>query len=122
MKRKIIAGMIGLIILLGISFVGCSSEDVGPTQAVGSSTLTNETSTGSDSSGSISTIVLSSVEGSLLDTSELFSERDLEQSTDLADASYIELKNCEDVVIDEEGVYVLSGKAENVTVIVEADE
>ena len=122
MKRKIIAGMIGLIILLGISFVGCSSEDVGLTQAPKSSTLMNETSTGSDSSGSISTIVLSSVEGSLLDASELFTERDLEQSADLSDASYIELNNGEDVVIDEEGVYVLSGKAENVTVIVEADD
>jgi len=82
----------------------------------------NEMSTGSDSSDSISTIVLPSVEGSLPDTSELFSERDLEQSTDLSDASYIELNNGEDVVINEEGVYVLSGKAENVTVIVEADD
>ena len=71
---------------------------------------------------------LTSVEGSLLNTSELFSERDLEQSADLSDASYIELSNGENVVINEEGVYVLSDTAENVTVtenvtvIVEADD
>ena len=135
MKIKIVAGMIGLLILLGVSLVGCSSEDIAmiqvaesgsediaTVQAAESSTLMNETSTGSDSSGSISTIVLSSVEGSLLDTSELFTERDLEQSADLADGSNIELNNSEDVVIHEEGVYVLSGKVENVTVIVEADD
>lgn len=90
--------------------------------ATGSSTLMNETSTAYDSSGNMSTIVSSSVEGSLLDISELFSERDLEQSPDLADASYIELSNGEDVVISEDGVYVLSGKVENVTVLVEADD
>ena len=91
MKRKIIVGIIGLISLLGVSFVGCSNEDVAMVQAAKSSTLMNETSTGSDSLGSISTIVLSSVEGSLLDASELFSERDLEQSADLAVLSISEM-------------------------------
>jgi hypothetical protein len=122
MKIKIIAGMIGLIILLCMSLVGCSSEDVAIVQAAKGSTLMNETSTGSDSSGSSSTIILSSVEGSLLDTSEMFTERDLEQAADLSDASYIELNNGEDVLISEDGVYVLSGEAENVTVIVESDD
>ena len=122
MKIKIITGMIGLIMLLGVSLAGCSGEDVATVQIQGGSTLVNETSTDSDSSDSISTTVLSSSEDSLLDVSELFTERDLEQSADLSNASYIELDDGEDVVITEEGVYVLSGKVENVTVIVEADD
>ena len=52
----------------------------------------------------------------------MFSDRDLEQSADLSDATYIELSSGEDVTITEEGVYVLSGEAEDTTIIVEADD
>ena len=116
---KLITGMIGLIMLLGLFLVGCSGEDVATVQIQGSSTLLNETSTGSDS---VSTTALSSAEDSLLDTSGLFTERDLKQSADLSEASYIELINGDDVVITEEGVYVVSGKVESVTIIVETDD
>ena len=49
-------------------------------------------------------------------------DRDLEQSADLTDATYISLESNEDVTITSEGVYVLSGEAEDVTIIIEADD
>lgn len=64
--------------------------------------------------------ILSGIEGSMLATSELFSDRDLEQTADLTDAVYKELVSNEDYTITEEGVYVLSGQVENVSIIIEA--
>ncbi len=70
-----------------------------------------------------STSVVSGEEGSALTVSELFSERDLEQEADLTSAVTLTLKSGEDVTITEEGVYVVSGQAENSTIYVEvADE
>ena len=54
--------------------------------------------------------------------SDLFTERDLTQTADLSEANYITVTDGENVSITEAGVYVLSGTAENVTVVVEAGD
>ena len=59
---------------------------------------------------------------SALDTSELFSDRDLKQTADLADAVYYTVSDGEDIHITAAGVYVLSGSASDVTVYVEAGD
>jgi len=59
---------------------------------------------------------------SALDTTEMFTDRDLEQTADTSDAEYVELGSDEEVSITEEGVYVITGIAEDATVIVEADD
>ena len=59
---------------------------------------------------------------SALDTGELFSDRDMEQTADLADAVKYNVSDGEDIHITAEGIYVLSGSAENVTVYVEAGD
>lgn len=79
-------------------------------------------STTEDSSQDTTTTILSGVEGSMLDTTAIFSDRDLEQTPDLTAATTLQLTSNEDMTIDQEGVYVLSGTAENVTVTVEADD
>lgn len=56
----------------------------------------------------------------LIDTSSLFTERDLEQTADTADATQIALTDGQDVTISAEGIYILTGSAENATIIVEA--
>ena len=56
----------------------------------------------------------------LIDTSSLFTERDPEQTADTADATQIALTDGQDVTISAEGVYILTGSAENATIIVEA--
>jgi hypothetical protein len=56
----------------------------------------------------------------LLQRSDLFSERDLKQEADLADAVTFTVSDAADVVITEAGVYVLTGAASDVTVLVAA--
>lgn len=57
---------------------------------------------------------------SFLETGEMFTERDLEQEADLEDAVPYSVEDGEDIHLSTEGVYVLSGSAEEVTVYVEA--
>lgn len=61
------------------------------------------------------------VSDGVVDTADLFTERDLEQEADLVGATYLSLTSGQDVTISEEGVYVLVGDVEDTTVIVDAD-
>ncbi|MCR5157381.1 MAG: carbohydrate-binding domain-containing protein [Butyrivibrio sp.] len=56
----------------------------------------------------------------LIDTTDLFSDRDLEQEADLTDATNFTLTSGEDISITAEGVYVISGTATGSSIIVEA--
>lgn len=58
----------------------------------------------------------------LIDSTALFSDRDLEQSADLSEAQYLTVSDSETLEITEAGVYVLSGTAADCTVLVDADE
>ncbi len=62
-----------------------------------------------------------SVDFSVIDAEELFTDRDLEQSPDLSDAEKITVADGKETVIDKEGTYVLTGNAKNASIIVEAD-
>ena len=55
-----------------------------------------------------------------VNTADLFTERDLEQSADLSEAVTLKLADGEDQTITEEGVYIISGKASDATIIVDA--
>ena len=57
-----------------------------------------------------------------VDTAELFTERDLEQTPDLTAAVSLELKSGEDQTITEEGIYLISGTAEDASIIVDAPD
>lgn len=59
---------------------------------------------------------------SALDTTELFSDRDLNQTADLTDAVCFTVSDSEDIHITAAGVYVLSGSASDVTVYIEAGD
>lgn len=59
--------------------------------------------------------------GSIIDASSLFTDRDLEQTADTANATEITVKSGEDITISEEGVYVISGMATDCTITVDAD-
>ena len=63
---------------------------------------------------------VSSQEGTALDTADMFTERDLEQSADLSKAVSCPLSSGKNISITEEGVYVLTGEATDVTVTVNA--
>jgi hypothetical protein len=118
-KKNMIAILNGFLIL---SFVGCTSvQDNNVVSSTTETTAISQTATAENNVESSSTSIISAVEGSILDTSEMFSNRDLEQTADLTDAVYIQLESNKDITIDTEGVYVLSGEVNNTTVIVEAD-
>jgi hypothetical protein len=79
------------------------------------------TATGSGTAKeTLSSNTVSASSGSLIDTTDMFTDRDLEQSPDLGDATYITLESGKDVNITSEGTYVISGTATDVSIIVEA--
>ena len=60
--------------------------------------------------------------GSGLSADELFTDRDLEQTPDLSEATKLTLKSGKDITISKAGVYRIIGTAEGCTVIVDAGD
>lgn len=120
---------IAMAFLLTISAVGCSKAEVGSVDTAVTAQATNSIPSSSESasptaSPSATSAEETSTEAAVSDssTSELFSDRDLEQAADLSSAIQMKVASDQDVTLNKEGVYVLSGEAENVTVVVEAAE
>lgn len=133
--RRATAALLAVGTCSVLTLTGCAS---GISGIIGSSELTAQAantataapSAASDTSfpgaagkqsASASTASSVSTSATLPDASELFSDRDLTQTADLSDAIYYTVSNGTDIHITEEGVYVLSGTAKNVTIYVEAD-
>ncbi len=77
------------------------------TASEGSASASSATTSGS---GAV-TALTNMISGGVVDTTDLFTDRDLEQSADLTDASYLTIESDREVTITEEGTYVLSGDA-----------
>lgn len=149
MKKRLPALLVGLAVAgsVVVGTAGCSSETVTVEQttaqeftATGSgaaadsvadsaatpqsedTALLDETATIDAGSGVAATSALSSVEGSALDVTDMFTDRDLKQAPSLDDATYIALTTGSDVTINDEGIYVLSGDVTDVTVRVDAGD
>ena len=58
----------------------------------------------------------------ILNTAEMFSERDLRQTADLSEAKSLTVSDGETLRITEAGVYILTGSAKNCTVTVDAPD
>ena len=76
----------------------------------------------SSSNSSTVTANYTSSTGGILDTADIFSDRDLTQTPDLSDAQSITVSDGQTINITEAGVYVISGSASNCTIKVNADE
>ena len=96
-----------LAAVLSLMLCGCGSSAPVNTAAEPEQTTNNN----------VETVV---VETESSDDSERFTQRDLQQTPDLSDAVYYTVSDGENITISEEGVYVLSGSAEEVTVAVDA--
>ncbi|CAN7753281.1 carbohydrate-binding domain-containing protein [Paenibacillus sp. LjRoot56] len=123
MKNKNLKSLsvITLAALLSVAAVGCSNAQVGSEDATATATTQTANSTVSSSAKSTAaSTATSTAKASVLDKAELFSDRDLEQSADLATATPMKLESNQDVTLNKEGIYVLSGEVENVTVVVDA--
>ncbi len=103
--------------LAALAILGCTAADDQQVQAAVQTTQVEQAAP----AGTTADAEASGTEASsaLIDSSELFSDRDLAQEADLTDAVYYEVEDSKDIQITEEGVYVLSGDAEDVTVYVD---
>lgn len=105
MKKEI---KILAILCVGLLLVtGCGKKS-------NSATSAGSTATQSDSTGNISI-------GGALSIENIFTSRDLKQTVDTSDATTYTVSSGKDITITEEGVYVITGNAENVTIVVEVD-
>ena len=69
-----------------------------------------------------STTTGSSSTKKIYESSNLFTERDLDQETDTSRATTYTVSNGNDITITQEGIYVISGTAQNSTIYVEAGD
>ncbi len=93
MRKKIIIGI--LLFSLLTTIVGCGSKD---------------------SENNTVTVAKE------LNESDIFTDRDLEQTVDVSNATKYTVNNGENINITTEGIYVISGNAKNVSIIVNTDD
>lgn len=131
-NKRNLAGLAALTILLG-AFTSCASSGSSTGSASTPATAGASTEAASSESKSASsesktassaaaaeTVSYTANTSGLLDTTDAFTTRDLEQTADLSEAEYITLADGEDISITTAGVFVLSGSAQNCTITVEA--
>ena len=97
MKKKIIIGV--LIIGLVFTLTGCGKKNTN-----------TSTNTSSESSNG------------LISYTDIFTDRDLDETVDTSNATTYEVKDSEDINITNEGIYVITGSAKNVTITVNVDD
>ncbi|MCR5608657.1 MAG: carbohydrate-binding domain-containing protein [Lachnospiraceae bacterium] len=112
--RYLVSVMVIGTLMTGV-LTGCSS-----TSSTSNSTESTTSKSESGSSSSSNTAKASST--SKVDTSELFTDRDLEQNADTSGAKKYTVADNEDITITEEGVYVISGSAKDCSIIVDAED
>ncbi len=113
-------GTITKAIALALAVSGCAIftlQACAPTASADGEILA-ESSLVSTTAQSVSALSKGST---LLNTEELFTTRDLEQTADLSEAQTITVSDGQQITISSEGVYLLLGSAKNATVTVEAD-
>lgn len=138
MKRLIALLLTALMITAVLSACGAKEEDLTDTsdtapaksssatldsnaasKAESPTAAANTGSTKSAQSGDVVTTATVTSDGAI-DASDIFSERDLRQTADLSEAEEYTLSDNNDITITKAGVYVISGSANNASVIVEA--
>lgn len=100
-----------------VLLAGCSASAAASSPAV-SSAASQSTNT----SGTSTVTTVNASANAVIDTADLFTSRDLEQSVDTSNAEYITLENNKDISITSEGVYIISGTSSETTITVEAPE
>lgn len=91
-----------------------AAESTTETQAEDETATTSDTGTASGS--------LNMVTGGAIDTTDLFTDRDLEQTANLSEATTYTVSDGETINITSDGVYVITGTASNASIIVEAGD
>ncbi len=103
----------------GQSSAGSSSSS---SVTSGSSVSADSSSSGNSSSSGSGEVTFSGYEKGIIDTTNIFTKRDLTQTADTSSAKTLEVSDGQTLKITEEGVYVIKGTAKNCTIRVEADD
>ena len=117
---KRIAGASLLATTLALALSGCGSASSTGEETVEAVTAEQSSTSTEDTSSSV-TVANLTTDGAI-DTTDLFTERDLTQVADTSDATALTLASGKDLQITEEGVYVISGEATDATITVNADD
>ena len=121
MKKKTFAILLALALAASLAACGNAGEKETVTvSSTGTETQGSQNAVSSQESAVVASVNTGS--GGALDTSDLFTKRDLTQTADLTEAVYFSLSSGEDISITSAGVYVISGSAEDVTITVDATD
>ncbi len=128
-QKRFIPTLFASILAASLLITGCGSteaveatEQVESTEQTTTDQATEVTAQAEDTeqAETTNTTVTESTSNGILDTSDFFTERDLTQTADLTEAVTCTLSDGEDIHITQEGVYVIQGTANDVTIYVEA--
>lgn len=127
MKNEMLLKYVAAVLAMNIcalAFTGCTSTDTtnevsNTNTSTAAVSTTANSNTDTESAETVTTSLNTSGSGKL-SASELFTDRDLEQTADLSEAKSYTVSNGKDIHITEAGVYVISGTASDVTIYVEA--
>ena len=137
MKKNYIARTLAIILTASVVLGGCGGVKADASVASEANTVTAAASQNSGTSGekaansktdSSKTAAAaaenssSKAEGSTASAAEIFTERDLAQEADLTNAVTYTAADNQDITITEEGVFVITGTAEECSIIVDADD
>ena len=118
--RKYSAALLSGLLLLSS---GCSAkaEETQETAETETETVTETTAVKETNFTAVSNTANVTSNGAI-DASDLFSKRDLQQNADTSEAVTYTLKDGETITIDDEGIYVIQGSANNAQIRVEAED
>jgi len=129
MTQKVIAVLSAFMILFTmLALTACQQEDTSATEAAAQTAETAAETTAADTTtiridqGDAVILTANTTADGAIDATDLFSDRDLRQTADLSEAVSYNLSDGEDVTITKAGVYILSGSANNASVIIDADD
>ena len=133
MKKRIIAVTLTMLMLVATLAAcgGSNNTSDSAAETAGTQASTSEKSETTADNASISQTSANAEDSSQaaytggyangkLDTTDMFSSRDMKQEADTADAKTLTLADNKDTSITEEGVYVISGSANNASIIIDA--
>ena len=126
-KSNIYTAIISLI--MTVSFASCGNSAAENTESANSvsdaASGTTEIRSVTDENGDTVEVVSTRFKenaGGAINTSEIFSEKDLEQSADTTNTEKIEVSDGNTFTISSGGTYTVSGTAANFTIRIEADK
>ena len=124
-----ISAATGFTVLAGAFGTGSTSYAAENTAVVSEYTSANATpevfgytASADKAEDAAATSSLNMVSGGALDTTDMFTARDLEQTADLSEAQNYTITDGQTIEITSEGVYVITGTAANASIVVEAGD